>query len=327
MKYMIPLGPEDLDPGKIQPTRRLEDSNAVLDDLTAMNALYEEQGYLLFRDVLDKGTVRRALKRMMVVAARNGIIEPDTEEPVWTGREVDNALESSTEFAGVCKELIQDPKNVPVFEKILGEPFCQVPITQYRAYAPHYPLSLPHQEGFQSPGVMGYRPIWMPLVDIDESMGGLTLALGVHKRGFVHNMNKPPLFPIAADSVPADAWATADYHPGDVLVIHPCTPHIGLYNRSNKVRFSIDTRVQSARNPSVVLGNVVKVDNKSVTLQLQDGPVTTYRLADEGFLRTGENAGVKLSKDEFARITSVGLRVIAAVKGDEAVMVRRAAEG
>lgn len=326
-EYAIPPEAGDLDAGSIRISRNLADSNELLDDWAAMNARYEEDGYLLFRGVLDRDSVRRALKRMMVVAAKLGIIRPDTEEPVWTGRDVALKLEDSPEFSGVCKELITDPKNVPVFEKILGEPFCQVPIVQYRAYPPHYPLSLAHQEGFQSPGVVGYRPVWMPLVDIDEAMGGLALALGVHKRGYVHNMNRPPLFPIAADAIPEDAWATTTFHPGDLLVIHHQTPHVGLFNRSDRVRFSIDTRVQSARNPSVVLGNVVSASNRSVTLQLQDGPLATYPLAEEGFLRTSENPGAKLSKDEFARITSPGLRVIAAVRNGEAVMVRRASEG
>lgn len=326
--YVIPVAPGDLDAADIRITRDLRVSNALLDDWAALNARYEEEGYLLFRGVLDLASVRRALKRMMAVAVTKGIIKPDTEEPEWTGLDVALRLEESPEFSGVCTELIRDPKNIPIFEKVLGEPFCQVPIVQYRAYPPHYPLSLAHQEGFQSPGVVGYRPVWMPLVDIDESMGGLALALGgIHKRGYVHNMNRPPLFPIAANAIPEDAWATTTFHPGDLLVIHHQTPHVGLYNRSSRIRFSIDTRVQSAKSPSVVLGNVVKADTRSLTLQLQDGPVTTYPLAAEGFLRTSENPGAKLSREEFASVTVPGLRVLAAIRDGEAVMVRRASEG
>ena len=183
-----------------------------------------------------------------------------------------------------------------------------------------------HQDGQYSPGIEGFRPVWIPLMDIDEAVGGLILAPGQHKRGRLHNLAKPPVFPIAADTIPANAWATTTYHAGDVLVVHPWTPHVGMANRSDRVRFSIDTRVQSAANPSVVLGDVEAVDASSITLRDPNGIRLHYTVDESSYLRTGTNPGARLSLREFAEQTRLGMRVLASTKGSTAIMIRRASE-
>jgi hypothetical protein len=183
-----------------------------------------------------------------------------------------------------------------------------------------------HQDGQYSPGIEGFRPVWIPLMDIDEAVGGLILAPGQHKRGRLHNLAKSPVFPIAADTIPANAWATTTYRTGDVLVVHPWTPHVGMENRSDRVRFSIDTRVQSAANPSVVLGNVEAVDESSITLRDPNGIRLHYTVDGSSYLRTGSNPGARLSLREFAEQTRLGMRVLASTKGSTAVMIRRASE-
>jgi len=316
----------DLDAASVHPTQELHDSNAHLGDPERLRQDYEAQGYLLLRDVLDRSSVHRALKRMMAVVARYGIVAEDAEEPLWAGGRVQGRHEESPEFAGICRELIENPQNLAVMETILGEPACPVPMVNYRAYPPFSPLSMFHQDGQYSPGIKGYRPVWIPLMDIDTSVGGLALAPGQHKRGRLHNLAKPPVFPIPADAIPADAWATTRFHPGDVLVVHPWTPHGGTANVSDRVRFSIDTRVQSASNPCVVLGDVEAATEHSVTLRAKDGSRLQYVVDEESYLRTGENAGARLSLADFAAQTPIGLRVVAAVEGGKALMVRKASE-
>ena len=316
----------DLEAASLYPSADLIASNAHLDDPAMLADIYEAQGYLLLRNVLDHGSISRALRRMMDIMARHGIVVENATEPKWTGSPLVGKHEESPEFAGICRELIEHPHNLAIMEKILGEPAIMVPNVSYRSYPPNTPLSMVHQDGQYSPGIDGFRPVWIPLMDIDENVGGLILAPGQHKRGRLHNLAKPPVFPIAADTIPANAWATTTYHAGDVLVVHPWTPHVGMANRSDRVRFSIDTRVQSAANPSVVLGDVVAVDASSITLCSRDGVHMQYAVDEDSYLRTGSNPGARLSLQEFARQTSVGMRVLASTKGGTAVMVRRASE-
>jgi hypothetical protein len=316
----------DIDSTTLRPTRELRDSNFVLDGSARLNQLYEEQGYLLFRGVLDRSSVDKALRRMMAVMMKYGVIAKDATEPLWTGVPAPPSMEESPEFKGICKELVEHPANLPVFEKILGEPACSVPIVQYRSYTPNSPPGPVHQDGFYSPGIHGYRPVWMPLMKIGPDVGSLMLAPGLHKNGLIHNLAKPPVFPIPADKIPADSWATTTFYPGDVLVIHPHTPHFGLANRSDRLRFSIDTRVQSAANPCVLLGDVIATTPRSATLRTQQGD-RTIGINERTYIRTGENRGARIPLEDFEKNTPAGLRVVAAIEGDEATVIRRASEG
>lgn len=322
----------DIDAATLKPSFLLNDSTAYLDDAEKLKALYFEQGYLLLRGVLDRDSVGRALARMARVLARHGYVKEEDEGPAqyrapeWTGKPLEGHWEESPEFSGISRELIGHPQNLEILGRVLGEPACPVPMVSYRCYPPFTPLSMVHQDGQYSPGIEGYRPVWIPLVEIDATMGGLLLAPGQHKRGRLHNLGKPPLFPIPADAIPVDGWATTDYHPGDVLVVHPWIPHVGMANTSGRIRFSIDTRVQSAANPRVVLGDVESVTVNSITLRKLDGSHQTYRVDEESYLRTGDNPGIRFSLPDFAVKTRLGLRVVAAIEDGKAMFVRRASE-
>jgi hypothetical protein len=322
---MADVAEKPIEAASIRPSRKLEDSTPFVDTWPTLNAIYEDQGYLLLRSVLDRPSIDRALRRMMAVMARHGIVAADATEPFWTGKPLVGRHEESAEFAGICQELVSTPANMVVFEKLLGEPVAGVPIVQYRSYPPNSPLLMVHQDGFYSPGIEGFRPVWIPLTTIDEAVGGLMLAPGMHRQGALHRTDMPPGFPIMAGDIPDDAWATTTFYPGDVLVVHPWTPHVGAPNTSNRVRFSIDTRVQSARNPCVLLGDVIAVDSTSVTLRTLDGE-KRLGLDAETFIRTGERASIRVPIAEVVGKVPLGMRVVASFQGDKALMLRRASE-
>jgi hypothetical protein len=322
---MTNVAERPIDAESIRPSHDLEDSSRFLDDWPTLNAIYEEQGYLLLRGVLDRVSVDRALHRMMKVMARHGIVAANAQEPVWTGKPLVGRHEESVEFAGICQDLIAMPANMAVFEKVLGEPIAYVPIVQYRSYPPNSPLLMVHQDGFYSPGIEGFRPVWIPLTAIDESVGGLWLAPRMHRAGPLHRADLPPSFPILANAIPDDAWATTAFSPGDVLIVHPWTPHVGGRNTSNRVRFSIDTRVQSARNPCVLLGNVTAVDETSVTLSI-NREEKRLMLDANTFIRTAERPGDRVPLAEVIAKVPLGMRVVASFDGDRALMLRRASQ-
>jgi hypothetical protein len=161
---------------------------------------------------------------------------------------------------------------------------------------------------------------------IDREVGSLTLAPGIHKRGVLHNLAKPPVFPLPGNSVPDEAWATTTFHPGDVLVIHPHTPHFGLANRSDRVRFSIDSRIQSAAHPCVLLGDVIEAAEGALKLRTDTGDLTVG-VNEQTYIRTGERRGARIPLAQFSENTPPGLRVVVAVDGNDATMIRRASEG
>jgi hypothetical protein len=316
----------DLSAADIVPTQILRDSTADLDDRRTLDLRFEEDGYLFFRGLIEPAAIEAARRRMLAPFVARGLVAADDDEAVWIGGDAPGLPETSPEFKGICRELFEWPGVATAFERLLGEKICTVPMVQYRAYQPNHPLGGVHQDGFYSPGILDYRPVWIPLIETDAAMGGLTLAAGMTRQGFFHNLAKPPRSPIPVGIIPDHAWSWAPYRPGDVVVIHPNTPHVGLPNRSNRMRLSLDTRVQAAARPSVIVGTLVGLGVDAITLRLDDGALETLAIDDETFIRT-EHAARRMSRAEFAERTSPGLRLLASRDGSRAMMLRRPDEG
>lgn len=316
----------DLNVADVHPTRELESCNHLLEDHAALEKFYDENGYILLRNVFDQESVALAREEMLAVAVKLGLIEPGDQTARWTGKPLPGNMEESDIYRGIAKRLIEHPVNLAVMEKVLGEPACAVPIVQYRTYPPNGPVTVVHQDGFYSPGIQDYKPVWLVLTPCTREMGGLAVAVGQNKRGYFHNVGKPSPYPFPRDAVPDDAWATTDYMPGDVLIVHPCTPHCGMPNKSNRLRISFDSRVQSAANPSAVAATVKAVTPDSITVDAEGLGERTFRVDENTFIRV-LHPGVREKFEGFADYTKPGMRLVVVRDGDRAVMLRKAAEG
>jgi ectoine hydroxylase-related dioxygenase (phytanoyl-CoA dioxygenase family) len=297
-----------------------------LDDYAELTRFYENNGYIFLRDVLNRESIELARGEMFAVMERLGLIAPGAVEPVWTGKPFAGGMEESEVFSGISRRLVEHPDNLLTMEKILGEPACMVPMVQYRTYPPGGPITPPHQDGFYSPGIIDYKPVWIPLIDCPREVGGLTIAIGQHKRGYLHNLAKPTPFPIPAGVIPDDSWATTFFHPGDALIVHPHTPHCSMPNTSNLCRVTLDTRVQSASNPSAVAATVVSVTPNSITADCERVGRFTLRVDQDTFIRPVD-PGRREPFERFADVTRPGMRLVVVMDGDYAVMLRRASEG
>ena len=315
---------DDLDFDAIEVTGELESANHLLGDHAALMRFHDEKGYVFLRDVLDSDSVAEARDAMFAIMERHGVVAPGATEPVWTGTPFPPGMEESEEFSGISRRIIEHPGNFDLMARILGEPAAMVPIVQYRIYPPGGPVTGVHQDGFFSPGIVNFKPVWMPLVDIDRSMGGLMVAVGQNKRGYFHNLAKAPRCPIPEGVIDPGSWATTDYHPGDVLVIHGATPHASRPNLSDRVRVSIDTRIQSARDPRVLLGTVTGFAVDRVDLETADGP-RSFRVDDHSFIRL-LHPGPRIPIDEFVDTIREGMKLTVVFDGDHAVTLRKASE-
>jgi ectoine hydroxylase-related dioxygenase (phytanoyl-CoA dioxygenase family) len=316
----------DLNVLDVHPTRELESCNHLLDDHDALLRFYDDNGYVLLRQVLNPESVTRARDDMLAVAARHGLVQPGDKEGKWTGKPFKGGLEESPEFSGISRRLIEHPDNLKVLERVLGEKACMVPNVQYRTYPPEGPVTIVHQDGFYSPGIQDYKPVWVPLVACRKELGGLMLAVGQNRRGYFHNVAKPTPFPVPVGVIPEDSWATTDYEPGDVLLVHPCTPHASMPNTSNRLRISFDTRVQSAAHPSAVAATVLAVTPNSITVNGDIIGERTFKVDRDTYLRPVD-PGVREPFEKFAEVTKPGMRLVVVMDGDRAVMLRRASEG
>lgn len=314
----------DIDTMAIEPKQELQDSKHLLDDHDALEAFYEENGYLFFRQVLDPKSVSEARDAMLAIAADEfGLVEKGDLDGKWTGKAYPPGSEEKPCFAGISKRLISYPANQQVIAKILGETPSMVPIVQYRLYPPNGPVTMVHQDGFYSPGIHDYKPLWIPLTPCPREVGGLTVAVGQNHRGYFHNVAKGTPFPIPDDLIDPDSWATADYEPGDLLVVHPYSPHAGMPNRSDRLRITFDTRVQSARNPTTFEAVVDAVTPTSITLTSPDENVGTITLSvDEATYLRPRDVSRREKFTDFATVTQPGMHLCVVRDGTRASLLR-----
>ena len=312
----------------IVPQRELESCNHLLGDYEALMRFHDEQGYIFLRNVLDPESVEQARRSMFEFMIRHKLVRPediDAEEAIWTGEPFEGGYEESPEFAGIARKLVEHPNNQKVMEQILGEPASIIPIVQYRTYPPGGSITPVHQDGFYSPGIMKYKPVWMPLVTIDREMGGLMVAVGHCNRGFLHNLAKPAPYPLPDDVIPEKDWATATFHPGDVLILNPFAPHGSLPNTSNRIRVSIDTRVQSAADPRVIMGDITALSPNHVEIRTPNGKDCEFKVDDKTFIRIA-SPGTRESIDHYVENTVLGTRIVVIFEGGHAETLRRASD-
>lgn len=299
----------------------LKVSNALLGRHGDLDAAFNEDGYLFFRGVLDPGAVTSARNEFIEVLAEHGYAEPGSADAKWTGRDVKT-------FGGhpaplyqrrIWQRLAEHPPHAALFESLIGEPTYFLPIAQYRFAAPEPNIADPilyiHQDGFFNQG-MNFRVAWIALSDIDERVGGLALAPGYHKGGFLHDTTKPPLFRIPPGTIPRDAWHSAHYRPGDMIVFHINTPHSGLANRSDRLRLSLDIRFQPASANRPIVGTVSGLTAGTVSVRDAEGTETTLQIDDDTYFRrhNGERMPVSMMK--------IGEAVMVSHQNQRAIVIR-----
>jgi ectoine hydroxylase-related dioxygenase (phytanoyl-CoA dioxygenase family) len=218
---------------------------------------------------------------------------------------------------------VETPHNLEVLARCLGETVCMVPNVNYRLYPPGGPVTGAHQDGFFSPGIDAFRPLWIPLVPMSRDVGGLIVALGEHKNGYFHNLAPGKALRIPQGVINPESWATADYQPGDLLVVHPSSPHAGMPNRSDRLRISLDVRIQSAANPTAFAGIVTAVTPTSISIATDDGGIgdITLNVDADTFIRV-LHPGIREPFDRFAEYTQPGMRLTIVRNANRAMMLR-----
>ena len=96
-------------------------------------------------------------------------------------------------------------------------------------------------------------------------------------------------------------------------------------NTSNRCRVTIDTRVQSAADPRVLLADIVAADTDSIHVRTTDGAERRFTVDDETFIRI-EHPGVRQKRADYVPSAAPGKRIVVVFDGDHAETLRRASE-
>lgn len=240
-------------------TSQFTPANHLLGDHAALVEQYERDGFLFFTGILDTTLVGQARAELCNALAAQGIVEPGGDEPRATGVGID-AVDASALYGLPTYIDVSNSRELhTLLDTVFGEEVAIYKSTNIRYALPRDELyaSPPHQDHFFVGPNDDFRTVWIPLMHVDESVGGLAVARGSHKGGLRDHVDTDNesyvLKGRRQKGVPLDVieeeWVSADYHPGDVLVFHCHTVHRGLPNTSAMVRLSLDVRCQPARRP------------------------------------------------------------------------------
>ena len=92
---------------------------------------------------------------------------------------------------------------------------------------------------------------WIPLVDIPEIMGGLSIVPGSHKQGFLKQVYYPELnnyHGLEPEVIASVKPMRVDIARGDALVFHPFLFHGPLPNRSQEIRWTMVGRYNELKS-------------------------------------------------------------------------------
>jgi hypothetical protein len=237
-----------------------ECSNQHIGDSRVLKLLFEREGYLFFRGLLDLTEVENVKQAFVGVLQKQGAVKAGSHEPEWTGLVLDqiddNPLYEQRAFNDMSKYL----NDLGIFERIFDGPVFQYANTDIRFALPNDErhLTPPHQDHFFIRQTDQFRTVWIPLIDINQDAGGLAIAKRSHLGGLLDHIEHETAYSYIfrgrkQRGVPLNTvrgpWLTTNYAPGDLLLFHSMMVHRALPNRSNRIRLSLDARFQPTSAP------------------------------------------------------------------------------
>lgn len=324
--------------GKNLALPKLRVSNAIIDDADALRGAIERDGYWFFENVLDHEAVERLRQAYVDELTEIGIVDAGDEDFRYNGRPLDQLPKNPVTgtIKGMFerapwKEFVREPAVEALFRKILKADPAWMPILGYRVAKP---LSDPaserfefvHQDGFFNPGIP-FLNCWIPLVEMDEEIGGLAVAEGYHRHPDLHSRGEPPQYHIPVGAIPASAWRRADYKPGDLLILHLDVPHSGITNVSNdRFRMSLDLRMLPADGPLPVIGKIAAASPDRISVADEAGRLYQLSIDDATYCRGQSSTnGERIAASEIPKNYPAGTSVIVAHRDGKATVVRPAA--
>jgi len=160
-------------------------------------------------------------------------------------------------------ELWSSPRLLDLMEQILGGDVAGHPVWNLRSKTPLNPLAtVPwHQDtAYLAAGnEQVFQPTaWIPLVDVDQSMGTLQVLKGSHRAGRVsrHHLerkganNASWYLQIDPADLPAGEQVVCHMKKGSFLLLNQLVVHRSTENTTDRIRWSVDLRFQNPAQPT-----------------------------------------------------------------------------
>jgi hypothetical protein len=243
----------------------LRDANGILDDVPALRARMEEDGYLLVRGLHDRDAVIEARRVVLEALNEAELLEPGA--PLMDGLLKEGC--PGTYFGGNkqvthSEEVLRVLEGDPImrfFSQFLEGPALTLDFKWMRVVGPESFTGAHYDVVYMGRGTTNLYTCWTPFSDISLEEGPLGICVGSHRferikqtygkmdvdRDDVHGWfsNDPKEI---VDKY-GGQWATTTFEMGDVLIFGMYTMHASFRNQTRKARISTDTRYQLATEP------------------------------------------------------------------------------
>ena len=227
---------------------------------------FAEQGYLVVKSALCEAdfapliaVVSEVVDKRATKLYNEGVISDTYKEMCFEhrwhallkacGRENEVFGWHTLVFSEALFNLITHPKVLDVLEVLIGSDIQFNGDFWVRPKLPNEKLTtLPwHQDSAYMPHTENdtHLTVWLPLVDVKTENGALQFLPGSHKAGLQTYHHVPgeafavPVLPPTSSNTDID---TLEMQKGDLLVFNNLVFHRSLFNRGDKIRWSVDFR-------------------------------------------------------------------------------------
>ena len=265
------------------------DSTDARQDGQLLRERMRTEGYLFFEQLVD-GEHAIAVKRdVMSILREHDLIEDDgAQDPMWSGGPQPTEAEYMAVYDRIVRlesfvQLARSPEIVAVIETLCEEP---VQVWEQQLIRIVYPDPEAanaqgvgaHQDGDPKLGYKASRFYtgWIPLMDIDSTVGGLAVAPGSHALGVLQSTGTvaSSTKETRASDYGLDtgelAWTTTQYAPGSAVIFADLMAHRRLPNSSDRIRLSCDFRYQPASETASWLAHTLGPDVRRTCQQIDE---------------------------------------------------------
>lgn len=224
---------------------------------------FNENGYLFFKNVLNREQILKAKEDMTKALRDQGVVKGDSSDPIIKpGTSVIEVDDAPFHNLSSIKGIIASPELQATLDIAYGERahISRSLGIRYAMPTDDAYLTPSHQDYFYVREHDQFRMIWIPLMDLEIVNGGLAIAAGSHKYGLRDHVEFDGVYSYhlkgrTQKGIPEEdvhgGWASSSYEIGDLLMFHCCAVHRSLPNNSSLARLALNSITYPSRMPKM----------------------------------------------------------------------------
>ena len=247
----------------------LTDSSPLLGDREALRDRFDQDGYLLLRELVDPQKVIAARERIMEYMAEKEALVPGTPamEGVMPkdGKTVNLMGPNPATREPAVLRALEAQELFEFFTDFYGEDPLTYDYKWLRAVGNEKFTGSHFDVVYMGRGSRNVNTVWIPMGDIPIEHGTLAICEGSHRAPEFERLRATyGQMDVDRDNIQGwfsenpeeildkfgGTWLTTDFKPGDILTFGLYTLHASTTNTTNRFRLSCDVRFQPKSEPA-----------------------------------------------------------------------------